>query len=123
MHLTCLDAVLADATAAPPVAGAPVAPPPPQSSPLSFFVPLVLMLVILYFMMIRPQSQQRKRQQQLIESLKSGDKVVTASGIVGTVISVKEKTLSLRSMDAKMEVTKSSVTDILERGGEEKAPA
>ena len=79
------------------------------------------MLVILYFMMIRPQSQQRKRQAQLLASLKSGDKVVTASGIVGVVITVKDKTVSIRSSDAKMEVTKSSVIEILERSSDEKS--
>ena len=48
--------------------------------------------------------------------LKSGDKVVTSSGIVGVVITVKDRTVSLRSADAKMEVTKASVTEILAGG-------
>jgi preprotein translocase subunit YajC len=69
---------------------------------------------MLYFMIFRPQSQQRKRQEKLLKALKSGDKVVTASGIVGQVITVKDRTVSIRSADAKMEVTKASVTDILE---------
>ena len=79
-------------------------------------VPLVLLAVIMYFMMIRPQQQRQKQLANLLASLKAGDKVVTASGIVGIVIAVKDKTVSLRSADAKMEVTKSSVTEILEKG-------
>jgi preprotein translocase subunit YajC len=75
---------------------------------------MVLMVVMVYFMIFRPQSQQRKRQEKLLQALKSGDKVVTSSGIVGLVITVKDKTVSLRSADAKMEVTKSSVVEILE---------
>ena len=75
---------------------------------------MALIFVVMYFMMIRPQSQQRKKQAQLLEALKSGDKVITSSGIVGTVITVKDTTVSLRSADAKMEVTKSSVLQILE---------
>jgi len=75
---------------------------------------------MMYFIMIRPQQQRAKQQVKLIASLKSGDKVVTASGIVGVVISVKDKavppSVSLRTADAKMEVTKSSVTEILEGG-------
>lgn len=63
---------------------------------------MALIFVVMYFMMIRPQSQQRKKQAQLIEALKSGDKVITSSGIVGTVITVKDTTVSLRSADAKM---------------------
>jgi preprotein translocase subunit YajC len=79
-------------------------------------VPLVLFAVIMYFMMIRPQQQRQKQLTNLLASLKSGDKVVTASGIVGVVITVKDKSVTLRSGDAKMEVTKSSVTEILEKG-------
>ncbi len=82
---------------------------------------MALTLVIMYFVMIRPQSQQRKRQTQMLETLKPGDKVVTASGIVGSVITVKDKTVSIRSADAKMEMTKTSITEIIERNNEEKS--
>jgi preprotein translocase subunit YajC len=71
---------------------------------------------VFYFILIRPQQQRAKQQVKLIASLKSGDKVVTSSGIVGVVITVKDRTVSLRSADAKMEVTKSSVTEIFEGG-------
>jgi preprotein translocase subunit YajC len=115
MHLNCLNVVLADATtpapAQPATQGA-----PPQSLLGSPMILFGLMIVMLYFVMIRPQQQQRKKQAQLLAGLKSGDKVATAAGIVGTVISVKDKTVSIRSADAKMEVTKSSVTEILQGG-------
>ena len=77
---------------------------------------LVLFGVVFYFILIRPQSQQRKKQAALLAALKSGDKVVTSSGIVGTVVTVKDNTVSIRSADTKMEVTKASVTQILEDG-------
>ena len=73
--------------------------------------------VMMYFILFRPQQQRAKHQAQLLKSLKSGDKVVTTSGIVGVVITVKDKTVSLRSADAKMEITKSSVAEIIESGG------
>ena len=128
MHLNVLNAILAQATATPP-ATAPAAPAgtsgaQPTAAQSLFSSPLiliVLMIVMMYFMMIRPQSQQRKRLAQLLATLKSGDKVVTTSGIVGVIVTVKEKTDSLRSSDAKMEVTKSSVVEILERGGDSSA--
>src|SRR5271154_456091 len=117
MHLNEI-LVLADATApattsastAP--AGAPAA--QQQSSPFGMLLPMALVFVILYFMMIRPQSQRAKQQKKLLETLKSGDKVATAAGIVGVVITVKDTTVSLRSADSKMEVTKDSITTILE---------
>ncbi len=74
---------------------------------------MILVFVIMYFMMIRPQQKRAKQQALLLKSLKSGDKVVTASGIIGVVITVKDNTVSLRSADAKLEVTKASVTEIL----------
>ena len=80
------------------------------------FAPMILLVIVFYFILIRPQQQRAKQQVKLIASLKSGDKVITSSGIVGVVTSVKDRTVSLRSADAKMEVTKSSVTEILEGG-------
>ena len=125
MHLNGLNAFLADATATPTAAapsGAPGAQPTPVQSLFgSPIILIVLMIVMMYFMMIRPQSQRAKQQAKLLASLKSGDKVVTTSGIVGIVVTVKDKTVSLRSVDAKMEVTKSSVTEILERSGDTSA--
>ena len=50
----------------------------------------------------------------MLETIKAGDKVVTSSGIVGVVITVKERTITLRSSDAKFEVTKASVTEVLD---------
>jgi preprotein translocase subunit YajC len=84
-----------------------------QGSPFGLLVPMILVFVIMYFMMIRPQQKRAKQQALLLKSLKSGDKVVTASGIIGVVITVKDNTVSLRSADAKLEVTKASVTEIL----------
>ena len=103
--------LLAEATA--PVSGQPGQ---PQQPAWLSFAPMILLVVVFYFVLIRPQQKRAKQQAQLISSLKAGDKVVTASGIIGTVISVKDKTVSLRSADAKMEVTKASVTEILEGG-------
>jgi preprotein translocase subunit YajC len=111
MHLNEI-LVLAQATA--PAAASSGTPAAQQGSPFSLLFPMVLIFVVMYFLMIRPQSQQRKAQAKLLEALKSGDKVVTSSGIVGIVISVKDSTVSLRSADAKMEVTKASVVQILE---------
>ena len=56
----------------------------------------------------------------MLKSVKPGDKVATSSGIVGTIISVREKNVTLRSADAKLEITKSAIAEITERGGESK---
>ena len=82
-------------------------------NPLYAFAPMILLVIVFYFILIRPQQQRAKQQTKLLSALKAGDKVVTASGIVGVVLSVKDKTVSLRSADAKFEVTKASVTEII----------
>jgi len=99
------------AQAAAPAAGSPAQ---PQQPAWLGFAPMILLVVVFYFILIRPQQKRTKELAKLVSSVKSGDKIITASGIIGTVITVKDKTVSLRSADAKMEVTKASVTEILE---------
>jgi preprotein translocase subunit YajC len=77
-----------------------------------------IMGIMFYFVLIRPQQKRAKEQALLIEAVKPGDKIVTTSGIIGIVIGVKEKTVSIRSADSKMEILKSTVGEITERGGE-----
>jgi preprotein translocase subunit YajC len=86
---------------------------PPQPNAIMSVLPMILLLVVFYFILIRPQQKRAKEQKKMLQALKSGDEVVTAAGIVGTVITVKEKTVSIRSGDAKFEVTKGSVTEII----------
>jgi preprotein translocase YajC subunit len=50
-----------------------------------------------------------------MKTLKRGDKIITSSGIVATIVAVKEKTLSIRTEDTKIEILKSAVSEITER--------
>ena len=54
----------------------------------------------------------------MLKAIRGGDKVMTSSGIIGVVITVKEKSVTLRSADSKFEVAKSAIAEITERGGE-----
>jgi preprotein translocase subunit YajC len=103
--------------------GAPASPQGTQSTmpPWATMFPLVLMVFVFYFVFIRPQQKKAKELQNLLTSLRSGDKVVTSSGIIATVISVKDKTVSIRSADAKMEVLKSAISEITERSSANEA--
>lgn len=87
-----------------------------QQSLFGVIVPMALVGIVFYFVLIRPQQLRAKQQAKLLSGLKSGDKVSTASGIIATVITVKEKSVTLRSADSKFEVTKASITEILESG-------
>lgn len=76
---------------------------------------MIFMFVIIYVVMIRPQQKKAKQHTELLKTLKPGDKVVTSGGILGVIVSVKEKSVSLRSSDTKLEVLKSAVSEITER--------
>lgn len=90
----------------------------PRAQTIQMVGMLVLMGVMFYFLLIRPQQKKAKDHANLLKSLKAGDKIVTSGGIVGIVISVKDKNVTLRSADTKLEVTKSAVAEVTERGGD-----
>jgi preprotein translocase subunit YajC len=75
-------------------------------------------VVGMWILLIAPQRKKAKELEATLKSLKSGDKVVTNSGILGVVLSIKDKTVSIRSAETKLEILKSSVLEIIERGGE-----
>lgn len=92
-----------------------------QPNPTAQMTQMVLMLgtmgVMFYFVLIRPQQKKAKEHEKLLDTIKMGDKIVTNSGIIGTVLAVKEKHVSIRSADSKLEVLKSAVGEVLERAG------
>lgn len=80
----------------------------------NLFVPLIFFVIIFYFVLIRPQSQRQKQQQQLINTLKTGDRVVTSSGIHGLIANVKDSTVIVKVADnVKMEMDKSAIATVV----------
>ena len=67
-----------------------LAAPNPAGSMVSTIMMLILMLAIFYFMLIRPENKRKKEAEQMRSSVKTGDKIVTIGGIIGTVVHVKE---------------------------------
>lgn len=88
----------------------------PQSSPFSGTTTIVwfgAMIVIMYYVMIRPQSKRQKEHQRLVSSLKTGDRVVTTSGIHGMITNVKDSTVTVKVADnVKLEMEKSAVASV-----------
>src|ERR1051325_3979076 len=101
------------------IAMGPAPQPGQQGAPAwTSLVPLVLLVVVFYFVLIRPQQKKQKDHAELLKTVRAGDKIVTNSGIVAVVITVKEKTLMIRAADSKFEITKAAVGEISERSGE-----
>jgi len=63
---------------------------PAQGGLSGTLVMLVVMFAIFYFMLIRPENKRKKEAEQTRNSIKTGDKVTTIGGVVGTVVSVKD---------------------------------
>ncbi|ADC89002.1 preprotein translocase, YajC subunit [Thermocrinis albus DSM 14484] len=76
----------------------------PLSALLFQFVFFLFLMAIFYFLLIRPQQKARKRHQEFLAGLKKGERVVTSGGIIGTVVEIGEKTVTLR-VDANTRVT------------------
>ena len=93
--------------------GAPASP----GGGFGFLVPFIFIFVIMYFIMIRPQARRQKEQQKLVSSLKTGDRVVTSSGIHGLIANVKDSTVIVKVADnVKIEMDKAAVTNVLKEG-------
>ena len=67
---------------------------PGLASPL---IMMVLMFAIFYFMLIRPENKRKKEAEQMRSSVRTGDKIVTIGGIVGTVVDVKENNIVIET--------------------------
>ena len=104
---------LAPAAAAAPTGGVAQA---TQGGGLMTFLPIILMVVFMYLLVFLPESKKRKKLQKQVESLKQGDKVITLGHIVGTIEFIGEKTIYIKSQDAKIEIAKSGIATVLEHG-------
>jgi preprotein translocase subunit YajC len=86
----------------------------PQSAPSwTPFLYIILFVAMIYFALLRPQMQAKKQQEEKIKSAKTGDKVVTSSGIHGLITNVKDTTVIVKVADnVKLEIEKSHIDKI-----------
>lgn len=76
----------------------------------AFLIVIIAMFVIMWLFMIRPQRKQQKELEKFRNSLKRGDKVVTAGGIYGTVDEIKDRTVLIKvDGEVKLRVDKNSL--------------
>lgn len=74
----------------------------------------LLLIPVLYFVMIRPQQKRQKQWQQMLGSIKTGDRVTTAGGIRGTILSIKDDVIIIRVApdNLKLEVAKNAIASV-----------
>ncbi|HTB97803.1 MAG TPA: preprotein translocase subunit YajC [Terracidiphilus sp.] len=80
---------------------------------ISMLLPLLL-IPILYLLMIRPQQRRQKQWQSMLESIKTGDRVTTAGGIRGTILSIKDDAIIIRVApdNLKLEIAKTAIASV-----------
>jgi preprotein translocase subunit YajC len=81
---------------------------------LSMMLPILLFIPLLYLLMIRPQQKKQKQWQSMLASIKTGDKVTTAGGIRGTIMSIKDDSIVVRVApdNLKIEIAKNAIASV-----------
>ncbi len=92
-HLFGITAALAEEAAATTTEALPEA--NPVAAMIGTFLPMVLIFVVFYFMLIRPQRKKDKQVKEMLNNLKAGDRVCTIGGIYGTIVGIKDDTVTL----------------------------
>ncbi len=86
------------------------------------FIPLLLMFAVFYFLLIRPQQKKARELREMLDSLKTGDQIVTTGGLYGTIIGfgednrVKVKIAENVKVDIARSAIQSKVTGAIEGG-------
>ena len=78
----------------------------------STVIMLVLMLAVFYFMLIRPENKRKKEAEEMRSAVKTGDRITTIGGIMGTVVHVKEDRVVMETGadQARIEIAKWAIS-------------
>ncbi len=88
-----------------------------------FMFQMLAFIVIIYFLIFRPKVQAEKRHRERLTQIKRGDEIVTAGGIVGEVLHVKEDRLVVKSGESRLVIQRDRVAEVRTPGTEESAKA
>jgi len=71
-----------------------------ESTPgLLSLLPFLLIFVVFYFLLILPQQRRQKKQREMLDALKKGDKIITSSGIWGSITNLDKDTATIQIAD------------------------
>jgi len=83
-----------------------------------FILQIAAFIAIFYFILIRPQRQQAKKHAEMLKQVKRGDEIVTAGGIVGEVVHVKDDRLTIKSGESKLVIERDRIAKVLTQAQE-----
>lgn len=88
-----------------------------QPNPFLSLLPFVLVVGIFYFLVLLPMQKQKKQQRQMLESIRNGNVVQTAGGIIGTVVSRNDEddtlVLRIKPDNIKIQVARTAVAGLI----------
>ena len=81
---------------------------------------ILLIIPVLYLVMIRPQQKRQKQWQQMLASIKTGDRITTAGGVRGVIVSIKDDGIVIRVAPdgVKLEVAKNAIASVTTDSGQ-----
>lgn len=77
-----------------------------------FVFQMAAIIAIFYFLIIRPKVQQERKHKERLQELKRGDEVVTAGGLIGEVIHMKDEKITIKTGESRVVVHRDRITDI-----------
>jgi len=85
---------------------------------LGFAIQIVGFMAIIYFVLFRPQIKERKRHEEMLSSVKKGDDIVTAGGIIGKIVHAEDTQLTVRTGETtRVTVDRSRIAAVLDHKG------
>ncbi len=88
-----------------------------SGDPLQLIIMIGIFFAIMYFMIIRPQSKKAKEHQELLDSLRKGDEVATASGILGKIQKIDDNFIQLKiASDTIITVQRHAIGSVMPKG-------
>ncbi len=91
-----------------------------QGIMVQFVLPMVLFIAIFYFLLIRPQQKRTRETHEMQSSLNRGDKVITIGGLQGTIESIDDQNIVLKSSSSKLSFERGALRATIKKSG---APA
>ena len=86
-----------------------------------FLLQMAAIIAVFYFLIIRPKVQQEKKHRERLQQIKRGDEVVTAGGLVGSVVHLKDNLVTLKTGETRVVVQRDRIAEIKTGAAQEEA--
>jgi preprotein translocase subunit YajC len=81
---------------------------------MALIIQLVLIVAIFYFILILPQRREQKRHREMLAALRPGDSIVTAGGLIGEIIQLRDDQITLKSGESRLVIERARVARLLD---------